>query len=193
MPRCYAYIKKVVTHTFKLKIQWLKPILGSPDEKKWREADLPVSCGNFISGKLNKVEDILLFLHLVSFQAGHKEGTYRIIPRKEETWAPFKNWSMNWHIDKKRKYEYEFVEVLSDYDYLEGVRVSYLEKVKGFVCLFKRKENRETVIAGSDKYRFAHMIPSSRMSGEEKKGVPKGSFELDPAGLPLSTFEHVNF
>ena len=111
-----------------------------------------------------------------------------------ETWALFKNWNINWRADEERKYEYEFVEILSDYDENNGVRVSYLEKVKGFVSLFRpKKEGKETVIGkGSDKYRFAHMVPSARMSGEERKGVPKGSYELDPAALPQSIFEQLN-
>jgi hypothetical protein len=47
------------------------------------------------------------------------------------------------------------------------------------------------LIPGSYKYRFSHMVPCFRMSGEEREGVPKGSYELDPARLPASTFEHV--
>ncbi|KAJ0774523.1 putative DnaJ domain, Chaperone J-domain superfamily [Helianthus annuus] len=90
---------------------------------------------------------------------------------------------------KEEKYEYEFVEVLSDFDENVGARVSLLEKVKGFVCLFSKKEGGEMVVSGSEKYRFAHMVLSCRMSGEEREGVPKGCYELDPASLPASTFE----
>nr|XP_043628398.1 J protein JJJ2-like [Erigeron canadensis]XP_043628399.1 J protein JJJ2-like [Erigeron canadensis] len=195
MPRFYAFIKKV-SPGFKLQIQWLKPDPGTPDEKKWVQNDLPVSCGVYKRDKADKAEDILSFSHLVSWEAGQKAGTFIIIPRLGDTWAIFRNWSMNWHssievdeVEEERTYEYDFVEILSDYDAKNGIRVSYLEKVKGFVCLFKRKEGGEMVIAAADRYRFAHMVPSSRMSGEERKGVPKGSYELDPAGLPQSAFE----
>ncbi|KAI3804680.1 hypothetical protein L1987_26410 [Smallanthus sonchifolius] len=192
MPRFYAFIKKVVSPGFKLQIQWLQPDPVTMDEKKWVNADLPVSCGRFKPGKVEKAEDLLSFSHLVSWEAGKKTKTFTIIPRKGETWALFKNWSINWHShehnDEERKYEYEFVEILSDFDENAGARVSHLEKVKGFVCLFKQKEGREMVISGSEKYRFAHMVLSCRMSGE-KRGVPKGSYELDPASLPTSIFE----
>ncbi|KAD0845380.1 hypothetical protein E3N88_43631 [Mikania micrantha] len=192
MPRFYAYIKKV-NPGFKLQIQWLKPDPVTMDEKKWVNAELPVSCGRFKHGKLDKSEDLFTFSHLISWEAGQKPKTIIIIPRRGETWALFKNWSINWHSpeddDEERKYEYEFVEILSDFDDDLGARVSYLEKVKGFVCLFRRKDMGEMVISGSEKYRFAHMIPSCRMSGEERVGVPKGSYELDPASLPSSIFE----
>ncbi|KAK9077674.1 hypothetical protein SSX86_006011 [Deinandra increscens subsp. villosa] len=194
MPRFYAFIKKV-SPGFKLQIIWLKPDPVTMDEKKWVDADLPVSCGKFKHGKVDKTEDLLSFSHLVSWEAGQKTKTFNIIPRKGEMWALFKNWSINWHSPEhdveQRKYEYEFVEILSDFDDDSGAQVSYLEKMKGFVCLFRRKEGGETVISGSEKYRFAHMVPSCIMSGEEREGVPKGSYELDPAALPPSTLEEV--
>lgn len=194
MPRFYAYIKKV-SPKFKLQIIWLKPDPVTMDEKKWVDAELPVSCGRYKNGKVDKSEDLLSFSHLVSWEAGQKPRTYNIIPRKGETWAIFKNWSIDWHsrdAEDERKYEYEFVEILSDFDENAGARISHLEKVKGFVCLFRKKEGEEMVIPGGEKYRFAHMVLSCRMSGDEKKGVPKGSYELDPASLPESTFEQVN-
>ncbi|KAI3703717.1 hypothetical protein L1987_73911 [Smallanthus sonchifolius] len=187
MPRFYAIIKKI-SPGFKLQIQWLKPDPVITNEKKWVDEELPVSCGRYKHEKLDKSQDILSFSHLVTWEAGQKAKTVNIIPRKGDTWAIFKNWSMNWKYDEERKYEYKFVEILSDFDEKAGVRVAYLEKVKGFVCLFRKKEGGETVIAGSEKYRFAHMVPSCRMSGKERDDVPKGSYELDPASLPASTF-----
>jgi hypothetical protein len=32
--------------------------------------------------------------------------------------------------------------------------------------------------------KFSHQIPSYKMSGDEREGVPSGCFELDPAALP---------
>ncbi|KAD6453920.1 hypothetical protein R6Q59_015685 [Mikania micrantha] len=192
MPRFYALIKKI-SPGFKLQIQWLKPDPVTTDEKNWVGMDLPVSCGRYKREKHDKSQDILSFSHSILWEASQKDKTLIIVPRKGQTWALFKNWSMNWHScnlnQEERKYEYEFVEILSDFDEKLGVRVAYMEKVKGFVCLFRRKEGGETVIADSEKYRFAHMVPSCRMSGEERDGVPKGSYELDPAALPASTFE----
>ncbi|XP_071730336.1 uncharacterized protein [Rutidosis leptorrhynchoides] len=196
MPRFYAYIKKVASSGFKLQIQWLKPDPVSPDEKKWVQEGLPVSCGGYKREKNDKAEDLLSFSHLVTWETGQKAGTFNITPKNGQTWALFRDWSIMWDSstenDEERKYEYEFVEILSDYDENAGVRVAYLEKVKGFVCLFNRKVGGEIIIPASDKYKFAHMVPSCRMGGTEREGVPKGSYELDPAGLPSSTFEKVN-
>ncbi|XP_023769940.1 uncharacterized protein LOC111918512 [Lactuca sativa] len=188
MPRFYAYIRKVQSPGFSLQITWLKPVPETDDETNWVEEELPVSCGNFKRGKPDKAEDLPMFSHLVTWEEV-KRGIFNIIPRKGETWALFKDWNINWSNDGNGKYEYEFVEVLSNYDEGIGFRVSYLEKLAGFRCLFGQKEDGEMVIPESDKYRFSHMVPSCRMSGEEREGVPKGSYELDPAGLPASAFE----
>lgn len=188
MPRFYAYIRKVLSPGFNVQLTWLKPIPETDDETSWVDEELPVSCGNYKRGKHDKAEDLPMFSHLVTWEEG-KKGIFNIVPRKGETWALFKNWNINWSNDGTKKYEYEFVEVLSDYDEAVGFRVSYLEKVAGFRCLFGRKEDGELVIPESDKYRFAHLVPSCRMSGEEREDVPKGCYELDPAALPASAFE----
>ncbi|XP_076932610.1 uncharacterized protein LOC143598216 [Bidens hawaiensis] len=192
MPRFYAFIKKI-SPGFKMQIMWLKPDPVTADEKKWVKEDLPVSCGRYKHEKLDKSQDLFSFSHLMTWEAGQKAKTVTVIPRKGETWALFKNWSMNMYTlyedAEERKFEYEPVEVLTDFDEKKGVRVAHLEKVKGFVCLFRRKAGAEMEIAGSEKYRFAHMVPCCRMSGDERDGVPKGSFELDPAALPASVFE----
>ncbi|KAI3503913.1 hypothetical protein L1887_32402 [Cichorium endivia] len=188
MPRFYAFIRKVLSPGFNLQITWLKPVPETDDETNWVDEELPVSCGNFKRGKHDKAEDLPMFSHLVSWEEG-KKGIFYIVPRKGETWALFKNWNINWSNDGTGKYEYEFVEVLSDYEEGFGFEVTYLEKLAGFRCLFGRKGDGELVIPESDKYRFSHMVPSCRMSGEEREGVPKGCYELDPAGLPASVFE----
>lgn len=190
MPRFYAYIRKVVSPGFNLQITWLKPVPETDDERNWVDEELPVSCGNFKRGKHDKAEDLPMFSHLVSWEEG-KKGIFYIVPRKGETWALYQNWNINWCNDGTGIYEYEFVEVLSDYEEGFGFEVTYLEKLAGFRCLFGRKGDGELVIPESDKYRFSHMVPSCRMSGEEREGVPKGCYELDPAGLPASVFESV--
>ncbi|KAJ9537385.1 hypothetical protein OSB04_030118 [Centaurea solstitialis] len=191
MPRFYAYVRKVASSPeFSLQITWLKAVPGNADEKEWVEEELPVSCGKFRRGKNDMAEDLPMFSHLVTWEEV-KKGLFNIFPRKGETWALFRNWSIKWSADDTRNYEYEFVEILSDYADNVGVRVSYLEKVKGFTCLFKAKEDGGLLIAASDRYRFSHMVPSCRMRGVEREGVPKGSYELDPAGLPASAFEQV--
>ncbi|KAK2640698.1 hypothetical protein Ddye_028493 [Dipteronia dyeriana] len=78
-------------------------------------------------------------------------------------------------------------EVLTDFKANVGIGVAYLGKVKGFVGVFQRIAKNGVLsfnIAPGELYRFSHRIPSFRMTGKERDGVPEGSFELDPASLP---------
>lgn len=190
MPRFYAQIRKVFLPGFKLQMTWLEPEPDSEDDIKWVGEGLPTSCGKFRHGNSEITEDHPMFSHLVHWERGSRMDTFKIYPRKGETWALFKNWDIKWHtdIDNKTKYEFEFVEVLSDYNESVGVSVSYLGKLRGFSCLFCRKGKEGTgfscQIPSNQLFRFSHRVPSFQMSGEESNDVPKGSFELDPACLP---------
>lgn len=191
MPRFYALIKKVFSPGFKVKITWLEPDPDDENEIEWVHEDLPTSCGKFRSGNSEETEDRLMFSHLVSWVKGSPRGTYMIFPRKGETWALFKNWDIKWSSepDQHRKYEYDFVEILSDYAQGVGVSVAYLGKMEGFASLFCRmveEERGSYQVPQAELFRFSHRVPSYKMTGEERKGVPKGSFELDPASLPLA-------
>ncbi|KAM7463035.1 hypothetical protein LguiA_031156 [Lonicera macranthoides] len=191
LPRFYARIRKVFSPRFKLRITWLEPFPTEEDEIKWVIADLPVSCGNFRYGKSEMTEDLPMFSHMVCWGKGSGRDSFKIYPMKGETWALFKNWDINWASDpdKKRDYEYDFVEVLSNYDDGVGIRVAYLSKVKGFACLFCRTSEKGEdliLIPAKDIFRFSHRVPSFKMTGEERADVPKGSFELDPAALPTN-------
>ncbi|XP_059632655.1 uncharacterized protein LOC132275231 [Cornus florida] len=194
MPRFYARIRKVFSTGFKLRITWLEPAPDDEDEIKWVDEGLPVSCGKFNHGKSETSEDHGMFSHLIYWEKGNKRDTYKIYPRKGETWALFKKWDINWYSDpdSRRKYEFEFVEVLSEYAEDVGVSVAYLGKVKGFACLFCRtvKKGMDSFeLPPSELFRFSHRVPSFQMSGDEGKNVPKGCFELDPASLPTNLEE----
>ncbi|XVE65688.1 hypothetical protein DITRI_Ditri08aG0019700 [Diplodiscus trichospermus] len=189
MPRFYARIRKVFSPGFKLRITWLEPDPHDENEKNWVNEDLPVTCGKFKYGSSEDTEDRLMFSHLVYWEKGTSRDTYKIFPRKRETWALFKNWNIKWKSDsgKDKKYEYEFVEILSEYAEGVGIHVAYLTKVKGFVSVFCQmsKQGADTfLIPPNELLRFSHRVPSFLLTGEERKGVPKGSFELDPASLP---------
>lgn len=188
MPRYYARIRKVFVSEFKLGITWLEPDPVNDNEMEWVKAELPVSCGKFSNGDTDNTTDRAMFSHLVSWGKGDKKGTYCIFPRKGQTWGLFKDWSFDWksNPDSSRKFEYEFVEILSDYVEGVGVSVAWLAKVKGFACVFcRRKEITDSfVIPPIDLFRFSHMVLSVKLTGEERNDVPKDSFELDPASLP---------
>ncbi|XP_028759853.1 uncharacterized protein LOC114718644 [Neltuma alba] len=188
MPRFYALIRKVLSPGFKLRITWFEAEPDDENEINWVENNLPVACGKYVLGNTEITEDRLMFSHLILCEKIGR-STFKVYPRKGEIWALFKNWDIKWYTDVEshQKYEFDFVEVLSDY--VEGgeVSVAYLEKMKGFVSLFTRanKNGEDSFqIPSVELFRFSHRIPSFKMTGQERVGVPKGSFELDPASLP---------
>ncbi|KAF8401567.1 hypothetical protein HHK36_012509 [Tetracentron sinense] len=197
MPRLYVRIRKVFSPGFKLRIIWLDPDPDDQEEIDWVSENWPVGCGKFKNGKSESIIDRFMFSHMVYWERGSSRDSYKIYPRKGEIWALFKNWDIKWRPDpdNHRQYEFEFVEVLSDYGQGAGINVTYLGKVKGFVSLFSRTIKKGVVsfqISTSELFRFSHKIPSFRMTGKERENVLEGSFELDPASLPanLEEFSH---
>ncbi|XP_039017786.1 uncharacterized protein LOC120148848 [Hibiscus syriacus] len=189
MPRFYALIRKIFSSGFKLRITWLEPDPDDANEIGWVNGGLPVSCGKFKHGASENTDDRLMFSHLLHCEKGTCRDTYKIFPRKGETWALFKNWSINWKSSActDKKFEYEFVEILSDAAEGAGIQVAYLTKVKGFVSVFSPMSKNGVatfLIPPNELFKFSHKVPSFVLTGEERQGVPKGSFELDTASLP---------
>ncbi|KAG8636649.1 hypothetical protein MANES_15G019075v8 [Manihot esculenta] len=196
MPRFYTRIGKVLSPDFKLWITWLESDPDDEDEIGWVCEGWPTACGKFRNGNSESTEDRLMFSHMVNWEKGRQRKPCKIFPRKGEIWALFKDWNIKWKsdTDSSRKFEYEFVEILSESTEDGGACVVYLGKLKGFVSLFCRisKEGNATFqIPPNELFRFSHMIPSFKMTGKEGEGVPKGSFELDPASLPKNIEEIV--
>ncbi|TMW94454.1 hypothetical protein EJD97_010240 [Solanum chilense] len=190
MPRFYAHIRKLYSPEFKVMFSWLDAYPEDERSRAWVGAELPVGCGKFRRGSTEFTSDRLTFSHQVQCRMG-KRGLYIVYPRKGETWALFKDWDMSWSSDpdNHRKYKYEIVEIVSDYVVDVGVLVGYLDKVSRFVSLFQRMRPTEVgrfFVKPNELYKFSHQIPSFKMTGTEREGVPAGSFELDPASLPLS-------
>ncbi|MCL7029220.1 hypothetical protein MKW94_030136 [Papaver nudicaule] len=191
MPRFYARIRKVFSSDFKFKVRMTLLEADSDDQDviDWMTEDLPVACGKFKHSKHEHSEDPSMFSHRVEWEKILGRCPYMIYPRKGETWALYKNWDIRWSSDPEnhRNYEYEFVEVHSDYNEESGIKIAYLVKIRGFVNLF-----RPTVANGvnllhippNEILRFSHRVPSYRTSGEEREDVCEGYFELDPASLP---------
>ncbi|RHN80717.1 putative DnaJ domain-containing protein [Medicago truncatula] len=195
MPRFYALVKKV-TFPFKLQITWLEADPDEDSEVHWYNADLPIACGKFKLANSQKTTDRGMFSHQIQFIKGNEKDSYLVLPKKGETWAIFRNWDINWSSNPENylKREFAYVEILSDYTENLGIQVAYLGKVKGFTSLFektgKNGDNTFTFsIPPNQTYRFSHQIPSFRMSGDEREGVPRGCFEFDPAALPTEIFE----
>lgn len=198
MPRFYAWVKKVFSGGFKLRITWLEAYPDTEDYQNWCDADLPVSCGKFRNGDSEETTSRLMFSHQVDHPKRCGRFSFLIYPRKGETWALFKDWDIKWSLDSEKHqppYLFDFVEVISDFDEEMGIGVAYLGKVKGFVSLFCQTEIDRIVsfqISPSELYRFSHRVPSFRMTGMEREDVPAGSFELDPNSLPTNLDELVD-
>lgn len=193
MPRFYALIKKVFSSGFKLRITWFEPEPSEEGEINWVNKQLPVACGNYGLRHSETTEDHPMFSHQVLCEK-IRSNTFKVYPRKGETWALFKNWDIKWYMDVEshQNYEFEFVEILTDYVEGEGVFIAYLAKLKGFVSLFSRvmKGGAYPIkIPSAQLFRFSHRVPSFKMTGQERAGVPVGSWELDPASLPLNIEE----
>lgn len=199
MPRFYAKITKVNTSPFELCFK-LEVFPISEADDNWVAAGLPVGCGTYKLGKkTEKTSELNTFSHQMICVSGKKRGTWDIYPRDKEVWALFKDWDIGWSLNPEKHVElqYEVVEVLSNcVDDAAGIRVCYLEKVPGCQSVFKRSSRSEFDpfwIRPDELYRFSHRVSNSGpLKGTERDGVPVGSFELDPASLPLNP-DHLHY
>ncbi|CAH8259393.1 unnamed protein product [Arabidopsis lyrata] len=186
MPRCYGRIKKVNKCQSSLQVTWLEP----KDEES-----VLAACGRFKWGNTETVKSHLAFSHEIHPIIRGKHFI-AVNPSKGETWALFRDWSKSWNNNRKQHkppYRYDFVEVLVNVDDCLGVGVAYLGKVQGFASVYKQAGQHGVIsfmITPEEMQRFSHKVPSFRLNGEEKEGVPVGSFELDPAAIPSSILKH---
>ncbi|CAN8260389.1 unnamed protein product [Cochlearia groenlandica] len=182
MPRLYAKIKRIVEPGLTLEVTWLE----SRDV-----ASVPVACGRFRYGLTRIIASPLVFSHLMQ-PIIRRNSFFTVIPCIGETWALFRDWNKSWINNPeqhKPPYRYDLVEVLFSFDDQQGVGVAYLGKVKGFVSVFERAVQRGVVkcmIKPEELHKFSHRVPSFRMNGDEKEGVPADSFELDSAAISSS-------
>ncbi|KAE8720955.1 Bifunctional 3-dehydroquinate dehydratase/shikimate dehydrogenase isoform 1 [Hibiscus syriacus] len=180
-----------------LQITWLEADPDEENQQDWVELDLPVSCGKYCNGSSETCVDRLMFSHQIDpIKCSSK--CFFVYPQKGETWALFKDWDAKWVSEPEKHkppYDYDFVEVLAGFDEEVGIGVAHLCKVKGFVSIFQQTEHDGVIsfhISSCELYRFSHPVPSFRMTGNEREGIPVGSFELDPASLPAYLFELVD-
>ncbi|KAK8966131.1 Chaperone protein dnaJ 13 [Platanthera guangdongensis] len=124
----------------------------------------------------------------VKFEKGPR-GVIRILPKKGDTWALYRNWAPHWneHTSDDVIHKYDMVEVLDDYNEEHGVSIVSLVKVAGFKTVFQRNSDPEETrkIPKQEMLRFSHQIPCHVLTGEEANNAPKGCLELDPAATPM--------
>ncbi|XP_073031888.1 uncharacterized protein [Primulina eburnea] len=188
MPRFYAKVKKILKSPFGLRFTWFEADPKDESDKKWVDEGLPAGCGRFELGRTEETRCLLSLSHKMCCKRGQKRGSFVIHPGEGETWLIFKDWSITWNsVPDKHEFKYEIVEVLSDFVAGSGIEVCHLDKIRGFVSLFQRTSQSKSFYVGpKELYRFSHRVPCFKMTGHETAGVPEGSFELDPASLPLN-------
>ncbi|KAI5014508.1 hypothetical protein ZWY2020_055898 [Hordeum vulgare] len=189
MPRSYARITKVKrAPKFTVHFVWLEFDPRNKEELAWSCGELHVACGQFRRGRSETAQETCMFSHTISCQKIKMRNSYDIYPRKGEVWALFKGWDIGWSSDavNHTNYEYEVVQVVSDFTTGTSIIVMPLVKIKGFVSLFMQsREESAYPIPRDNTLRFSHCVPHHLICGTEREGVPQGSLELDPATLPL--------
>ncbi|KAJ3675782.1 hypothetical protein LUZ60_004824 [Juncus effusus] len=197
MPRLYTLVQKILTKKpFSIRMSFLNSKSNQElGPINWVGSGFTKTCGDFRVGRYQVTDTANIFSHRVLFEKGPR-GIIKIVPRKGETWALYKNWDPNWNelTPDETIYKYEIVEVLSDFDGDNGIRVIPLVKVAGFKAVFHRHmEEREIrVIPKEEMFRFSHGIPSRVLNGDEGENAPKGCHELDPAATPLELLKVIN-
>lgn len=188
MPRFYGKIVKVEQSPFKADLQWLEAQISKRSQEWLESTTLAISCGEFKLGSRTVANQVNIFSHKMSAGKGLK-NVMRIYPRKHDVWALYKDWDKKWPHPKKdgtKNTQYEMVEVMSDYCEETGVDVAPLAKVEGFTAIFKRQVGVvDSYPRRDDLLRFSHRVPAAKMTGNEALRVPKDSWELDTASMPL--------
>ncbi|KAG1330943.1 hypothetical protein COCNU_02G009110 [Cocos nucifera] len=194
MPRFYVIVQKVISlKPFKTRLSFLTSRnnreFGPLD---WVDSGFTKSCGDFRVGRYETIDTINIFSHRVKFEKGPR-GLIKILPRKGEIWALYRNWSADWDENTPDEviHQYDMVEVLDEYSEEQGVCVIPLVKVAGFKTVFRRhvdpREARR--VSREEMFRFSHQVPSYVLTGEEGQNAPKGCHELDPAATPLELLQ----
>lgn len=194
MPRLYVLIQKILSFKpFKVQMSFLNSKSNSElSPLNWVGMGYTKTCGDFRVGRYKINDSINIFSHKVRWEKGVR-GVIRIVPRKGETWALYRNWSSDWneHTPDDVIYKYDMVEVLDDFNEKRGVMVTPLVKVAGFRSVFYRHQDEEAVklIPREEMFRFSHQVPSCLLDGTEGQNAPKGCHELDPAATPLELLQ----
>ncbi|KAI3913637.1 hypothetical protein MKX01_035833 [Papaver californicum] len=178
MPRLYAQIigmeschKKETSSTGNvLYIRWLRPAPINPDEKKWHEVGLPVSCGFFKldSGNIDKC-DIVVGSRLV---ISHFVLSFREYQYSKELFELY----------PREGCKFLLVEILNDYSTAVGVKVASIVKVAGNPTIYPRS-GLSYQIAAHHLFGFSRNIPVR--SAGDMKGLFSGMvLDFDPLSIP---------
>ncbi|CAL9190517.1 uncharacterized protein LOC135583235 [Musa acuminata AAA Group] len=194
MPRLYAMVQKVLSlNPFNIRMSFLNTKSNSElGPVNWVASGFDKTCGDFRVGRYQISDTVNIFSHRVRWEKGPR-GVIRIVPKKGDIWALYRNWSPDWNelTPDDVIYKYEMVEVLDDYTDDHGVSVIPLVKVAGFKAVFHRHMDPLEVkrITREEMFRFSHQVPSYLLTGEEAHNALKGCLELDPAATPVELLQ----
>ncbi|XP_064954157.1 uncharacterized protein LOC135615655 [Musa acuminata AAA Group] len=194
MPRLYAMVQKVLSlNPFKIRMSFLNSKSNSElGPINWIASGFAKTCGDFRVSRYQISDTVNIFSHKVRWEKGPR-GVIRIVPKKGDIWALYRNWSPDWNelTPDDVIYKYEMVEILDDYSDEDGVSVIPLVKVAGFKAIFHRHMDplEAKRIARGEMFRFSHQVPSYLLTGEESHSALKGCLELDPAATPIELLQ----
>ncbi|KAJ8752894.1 hypothetical protein K2173_008629 [Erythroxylum novogranatense] len=194
MPRYYARIHEVISLTpFKMKISWLNSRNTAEfGALNWVDSGFHKTCGDFRTGKHEISKTLNSFSHKVKWTKCRR-GVIRILPKKGDIWALYRNWSPDWNENTPVEvvHKYDMVEVVDDYDDEQGISVIPLIKAAGFKTVFHNSIDPSAPwrIPKQEMFRFSHQVPDHLLTGEEADNAPKGCRELDPAATPVDLLQ----
>ncbi|XP_037488646.1 uncharacterized protein LOC119367148 [Triticum dicoccoides] len=188
MPRFYARITKVRrAPKFEVHFVLLEFDPRNKAEVAWSRGELPVACGHFKHGASHTAKETKIFSQIISYEKSRTRNSFEVYPKKGEVWALFKGWDIGWSSDAKNHtdFQYEVVQIVSDFTTSTSIIAMPLVKLRGFVSLFTGLEEATPYVIPQDNtLRFSHCVPYHWMEGTERDGIPEGAVELDPDALP---------
>lgn len=171
IPRSYVRINGFVPVEAKVDVSLLEFYPTNDEEIKWAEENLPLGCGAFRASKLTALKELSVLSHRVAFDEWEgMRSFYKIFPKKNEVWAIYKNWDIDWTGSSfKNYYEYKLVEIVSDFGDGSELTVAALSRVEGCEATFERQLHEGFGLfhkfSRKDLPRFSHRIPSVRGMG----------------------------
>lgn len=188
VPRAYVRLDDRISDAV-IRVSLLEPLPELGHEVKWKNRNLPISCGVFkVSGTRMHLQVSSLCCQV--FLDGSNCGKfYRTFPLKGEVWAMFKNWNANWEQEDFETHQCQIVEVVSSYSEANAVRIAKLGRAIGCASFFQRLQHEGfdlvQTVCREDLLSFSHRIPAFRVPGIGQHGVPENSWHLEMDALPL--------
>lgn len=188
MPRQYVRIDNNVLSESHVCVTFLEPLPVLNVEIEWKKANLPIVCGVFKVSETSTNLPMSKFCYLVRFQKSTDETLYKIVPRKGEVWAMYKKWDAKWKQSNYKAYQFQIVQILSDFSEEGSLMIVRLVEVGEFLTFFHKHQydgfDLTHAVSKDEALSFSHRIPAFRVPGIEKHGIPENSWHLEPNALP---------